>query len=114
MHNPAAEPSFLFIYYLSPKRLTITTLYPGASVASLNDGSRPVRNEMTGENVRISYYHNNQQNNQSWVSGCVRNDDSLMVPRSLDNCSQKQSQVQGDEGAIPVSLLARKTNGAVA
>lgn len=36
-----------------------------------------------------------------------------MVPRSLDNCSQKQSQVQGDEGAIPVSLLARKTNGAV-
>lgn len=37
-----------------------------------------------------------------------------MVHRSLDNCSQKQSQVQGDEGAIPVSLLARKTNGAVA
>lgn len=57
-------------------------------------------------------YHNNQQNNQSWVSGCVRN--VLMVHRSLDNCSQKQSQVQGDEGAIPVSLLARKTNGAVA
>lgn len=37
---------------------------------------------------------------------------TVMIRRPFDHCPQKQSQVQGDEGALPVSLLARKS-GAV-
>lgn len=58
-------------------------------------------------NVLLSQH---QQNNQSWVSEDVQSCESLMIRRPFDNRSQKQSQVQGDEGAIPVCLLARRTS----